>query len=139
MDIILSKTFGKSEKLCHQKDIDELFKKGTSFVSYPLRVIYLKKSNKADIDKIIKVLISVPKRNFKRANKRNRIKRLIRETYRLNAGELKSSVTSESIDVAFLFLAKEMPTYVEVEKGMNKALLTLHKAIKDEDSEEVID
>lgn len=139
MDKVQLNTFGKAEKLCHQKDIDELFKKGTSFVAYPLRVIYFKKSNNADQEKIIKVLISVPKRNFKRANKRNRIKRLIRETYRLNAGELKNSLVDESLDVAFLFLAKEIPTYDEVEKGMKKALQTLKKAIRNEDVEEAID
>ena len=124
-------SFGKDEKLCLEKSIDRLFAQGLSFVAYPLRVVYLV-AKEDDLGKqLCRVLISVPKRKFKRANKRNRIKRLVRESYRLNK-ELLTGVLidkSVSVDIALIFLKSEMPSYQEVEKGIKKMLLTLKDEI----------
>lgn len=120
-------TFKKSERLCYEKSIDRLFKEGKSFVAYPLRVIFFAMKADETEQEPCRLLISVPKRKFKRANKRNRIKRLVRETYRLNKETLVAALkeTKVSMDVAVIYLKDELPTYEEMEKGMMKMLLTL--------------
>jgi ribonuclease P protein component len=75
-------TFSKQERLCGKISIARLFNEGASFVEYPLRFVYI--SNKQKTGSVVKVLISVPKKKCKRAVQRNKIKRLIREAYRLN-------------------------------------------------------
>lgn len=120
-------TFGKNEKLCHQKSIDRLFEQGKSFIAYPLRVVYYIEQQEDEEQQLAKLLISVPKRKFKRANKRNRIKRLIRETYRLSKREILTFFQEKNIsaEVAFIYLKDELPSYEEVDKAMKKALMTL--------------
>ena len=81
-------TFKKQERICSKLLIDKLFGGGKShsMVAFPLRAVYLvqEKENKTDENPQIKILISVPKKHFKRAVKRNRAKRQIREAYRKN-------------------------------------------------------
>lgn len=143
MEILSTKdvsfTFGKSEKLCKTKSIDRLFLKGDSFIAYPLRVVYFleeREEEKNDLS-VSSVLVSVSKKKFKRAVKRNRVKRLIREAYRLNKTQFLDSVELENkqIEIAFLYLKSELPTYEEIEKAMMKALTTLDGKLK-EDNEE---
>ena len=74
----------KSERLYKKKDIQELFDKGSSFYLYPFRIFVQKQSEQ----NIHQVLFSVSKKNFKKAVDRNRIKRRMREAYRLNKGAL---------------------------------------------------
>lgn len=120
-------TFGKNEKLCYQKSIDRLFEQGKSFIAYPLRVVYYIEQQEDEEQQLAKLLISVPKRKFKRANKRNRIKRLIREVYRLNKQEILTFFQEKNIsaEVSFIYLKDELPSYEEVDKAMKKALTTL--------------
>lgn len=120
-------TFKKGEKLCYEKSIDRLFKDGKSFVAYPLRVVFLAMQADDKQQDLCKLLISVPKRKFKRANKRNRIKRLVRESYRLNKASLLDVLKENNMamDVAVIYLKDVLPTYEEMEKGMLKMLATL--------------
>lgn len=135
--------FRKSEKLCKQSDIDGLFKENDSFIAYPLRVLYHVEKNDKDNDNSSsdlvyypQLLISVPKRNFKRANKRNRLKRLIREAYRLNKQELVGFCFSEKkkMKIAFIYLKKETPTYIEVEAAVKKTFKIIFKQMKHEEN-----
>lgn len=120
-------TFGKDEKLCYQKSIDRLFAEGKSFIAYPLRVIYFTEEEIEEEKQFAQVLISVPKRKFKRANKRNRIKRLVREAYRLNKQEYIHLLREQNLrlDIAFLYLKDELPTYEEIEKSILKTVTSL--------------
>ncbi len=121
-------SFSKQERLCSNKRIDALFASGDSFIAYPLRVVYI--SNKAESPSV-SVLISVPKKKFKRAVKRNRVKRLIREAYRLNkSGFVDLSVSvGHSIDIAFLYLKDELPAYWEIENAILKSSKILTEKI----------
>lgn len=111
-------SFGKDEKLCSKRLIDELFNSGRSFNAYPIRVLYhsLKES-----DAPAKVLISVPKKRFRKAVDRNRIKRLIRESYRLNKLQLieKCEAQGKYIALAFVYIGNEIPEYA----GLNKTMI----------------
>ncbi len=116
-------TFPKQERLSWKRHIDLLFANGRSFVAFPLRVIYLPVEEDA-LSARASVLISVPKKKFKRAVKRNLIKRRMREAYRIHKQELFDALANnrQRMLVAFLYLDKEILPFSEIEKAMQKAL-----------------
>lgn len=130
-DSYLPKTFSKEEKLCSQKSIDKLFAKGESFIAYPLRIVYIAESEKKQDKQFASVLINVSKRKFKRAVKRNRVKRLVREAYRLNKTLYLDLLKNKEMrmDIAFLYLKDELPTYQEIEKSIQKAAFLLSEKL----------
>ena len=98
-------TFPKQERLSWKRHIDLLFANGRSFVAFPLRVIYLSVEEDA-LPAPASVLISVPKKKFKRAVKRNLIKRRMREAYRIHKHDLFDALANnqQRMLVAFLYL-----------------------------------
>ena len=122
-------TLCKNERLYAEKRIEVLFAKGSSFIAYPLRVVYI--TRECDLENelpTVSILTSVSKKRFKRAVKRNRVKRLIREAYRLNKKEFIDFAiqSGKSFDIAFLYLKSELPTYSEIEKSILKTINTLN-------------
>lgn len=107
--------FPKSEKLKSKKLIEQLFNEGQSIVVFPIKLIYLKVDT--PLPAKVKAAVSVPKSNFKSAVKRNRIKRLMREGYRLNKHQIFNNMEG-NFAFLFLYLGKEMPEYSIVEKCM---------------------
>jgi len=105
-------TFRKEERLNKEIWIQELFTKGSSFHLYPFKVLFLPHPDPQY--PVSQVLISVSKRNFKRAVDRNLIKRRIREAYRLNKPE---NSASHKWLIAYIYVAKEiLPSEVIHEK-----------------------
>ena len=87
--------FPKSEKLCSDKLIERLFSQGNREIgTFPVRLVYLQVP--AEEISGINLLVSVSKRHFKRAVKRNRVKRQLREYYRLNNQKLKSVLAADN-------------------------------------------
>jgi len=120
--ISMKKTFKKEERLCSKSDIDALFHSSSSFVVYPYRVVYTYLP--ADIA-AAKVIISVSKRRFKKAHDRNRIKRLMREAYRLQKGDLLYPFIQEKVlnlHFAIQYIAKEELPFKVMEEKMIKML-----------------
>jgi|SRR5690606_3939203 len=78
------KTFSKEERLCSKRLIDSLFCDGSSFLIYPYRVVFMRTEEASTVQ----VMLSVPKRRFRRAVHRNLLKRRMRESYRLQKNEL---------------------------------------------------
>ena len=109
-------SFPKKEKLKSKKLIDELFTDGKSVSAYPLRLVYL--SKKFDDDIKAKTGVSVSKRHFKTAVARNRIKRLLREVYRLNKSAFLNNIPTQ-YTFMILYVGKELPNYEQVDKSMN--------------------
>lgn len=127
-------TFSKRERLYGTKRIDSLFKEGNSFISYPLRVLYL--THEQSEDTTCSTLISVPKKRIKRATQRNRVKRLIRESYRLNKTLITTAIEYKSLDVAFIYVKDSVSDFQTIEKAMQKALNQISSRIlKIEESE----
>ena len=93
-------TFKKPERLSREKLIQELFHKGSSFYLFPFKVIFLPGKDAAS-----QVLVAVPKSVFKRAVDRNKIKRRIREGYRLNRHKLPED---QIFSIAYIYTAKEI-------------------------------
>ena len=114
-------TFPKEEHLCRKKLIEELFsKQGSSFGVYPLRIVWIK----SDAPTLAppQVLISVSKRTFKRAVDRNRLKRLIREAYRLNRYRLTEQPNGHEIALlGIIFTGKEKSPLALVERKLISA------------------
>ena len=79
----------------------------------------------------VEVLFSVPKRNHKRANKRNTLKRRMREAYRLNNDALHAAITKHGVDVdiAFVYSTKELLQYKTIEHAVRKILAEVSQNI----------
>lgn len=120
-------SFDKKEKLCSKIMIEELFKNGQSEKEYPLRVVYQKLESS---DTTAKVLISVPKKRFTKAVSRNRLKRLIRETYRLNKPEVLENWEAQGkyFALAFVYIGNELSNFHELELSMKAILNKLKTA-----------
>ncbi|MEP5338844.1 MAG: ribonuclease P protein component [Algibacter sp.] len=110
-------TYNKKEKLKSKKLIDQMFVEGKSVSAYPLRLVYM--PTVFDDNLITKTGVSVSKRNFKTAVDRNRIKRLLRESYRLNKSVYFNNLTT-SHAFMILYIGKEKPTFAQVELKMKQ-------------------
>lgn len=117
-------TLSKEERLCRMKVIEELFSgKNDSFSAYPLRIVFMKTPKTDDVPPV-RILISVSKRKFKRAVKRNRVKRQIREAYRKNKYLLSDALSDKdyTLVVAFLWLASELKDSALIEEKLVESL-----------------
>ena len=112
----MNNTLGKTERLKSKKLIKKLFEEGVSIKNFPFRLVYITTEKPP-----IKSSFSVPKRNFKKAVDRNRIKRLIKEAYRL---EKKNLFKTLSFNCVFMitFLGKKEPTFSETQKKIGELL-----------------
>ncbi|SHI47496.1 ribonuclease P protein component [Pseudozobellia thermophila] len=117
--------FPKKEKLKSKKVIDRLFAEGKSVTVFPLKLIYLK----CELPEEVRAQVGTvaPKKNIKSAVRRNRIKRLMRESYRLNKHVVFNN-SEGSFAFLFLYLGKKMPPYTEIESAMTKTLSKFLKA-----------
>jgi ribonuclease P protein component len=117
-------SFSKEERLCSVKLIDKLFHSGSSFLLYPFRIVWLKESFPSE--KPVQVLISVPKKKFRRAVDRNLLKRRIREIYRLQKSvQLYPFLTEHSLTIVLgiNYIGNEIGEYAFMEKKFNAAIL----------------
>lgn len=122
-------TLSKSERLDKKKIIEKMFAGGSrSFSVFPLRVVYLSVEG---LETSASVLISVSKRHFKRAVKRNRVKRQIREAYRKNKHELLQVLQDkeQQLAVAFIYLSDRLVASEEIEERMKTALARIKERI----------
>ena len=106
-------TLNKTDRLKSKKAIDQLFEEGNAFKKFPLRVLYLPVEEAAKT----KAGFSVPKRLFKLAVDRNRIKRQLREAYRLQRLSLEQE-SGKKFVLMFIYMAKEEAPYAQIEKAM---------------------
>jgi len=117
------KTFRKYERLKSRKLIKALFSRGKSFGVYPLRLVYMPVREPL-LPAPVQFTVSVPKRKFRRASQRNRLRRQVREAWRLHKQELYTAIEGKNITYAFmvLYVAKEPLPYSEVDKSMQKLI-----------------
>jgi ribonuclease P protein component len=111
--------FSKKERLSKEIWIQVLFERGSSFYFHPFKVLYLPHPDPGST--VNEVLISVPKRQFKRAVDRNKIKRRLREAYRLNKSEMSAA---NKYLIAYIYTAK---TILPSETFQQKILGTIQK------------
>ena len=120
--------FPKYEHLCRDNDIQALFDKGNGFSVYPYRVIFLFRHDEQR-PVTCRLLVSVSKKRFHHAFKRNRVKRLIRETWRKNKAPLYELCQKDniSVDVALVYTATVIHSYAELFVKTEKAVQDIIK------------
>jgi ribonuclease P protein component len=123
----LRHTFHKSERLCNKVIINKLFSNGHRFTNIPFKVYWQKKTKEECPE--IRVLIIVPKRLYKKSVDRNRLKRQIKEVYRLQKHILYDYFNNkeENIDIAFVYIAAESISFKDIE---NKIISIFNRLIK---------
>ncbi len=124
-------SFPKKEKLTNKKLFEALFIEGKNLKEFPIKLIYLPTDFKDDL--AIKVAVVAPKKRFKTAVDRNKIKRLLREAYRLNKPLIFNNIEGNFAFI-FLYLGKKTPTFNEVDTAMKKLL---HAFINKESHEKI--
>ncbi len=122
--------FGGKERLKSRKAIEGLFMQGKSLSQFPLRAMYKFEEVASEKDAIVQAGVTASKKHFKKAVDRNRIKRLLRETYRLQKHSLLETVKAKKLKahVFYMFVDKTLPPYETVKEAMAKCLLQLQKA-----------
>ena len=130
-------TFRKSERINSKLIIDKLFAGGNSSNAvFPLRIVYMaipKEEAPQSMDDVpASILISVPKKRFRNAVDRNRLKRLIREAYRTNKGVLWQVLEEKDyrVAIAFISITDKMPTFYQVNKAVARALVIISEKIQ---------
>jgi len=125
-------TFGKEERLKSKKIIEKLYAEGNSVKCFPLRMMYLQTEHTSNFP--AQAGVSVPKRNFKNAVDRNRIKRLMRETYRLQ-----KQIIYKNLDKPYVFmisfLGKEEWNFDDIYQKMEKLLTLFISEVKTRENE----
>lgn len=110
-------SYGKKDKLKSKKVIDQLFSNGKSVSAFPLRLVYLKTT--FEDNSVLKTGVSVSKKLHKKAVDRNRIKRLIREAYRLNKLKYFNTNTT-SYAFMILYISKENADFKSLDLKMKR-------------------
>ena len=116
-----------TDRLKSRKSIEELFAKGKSFSEFPLRVFWMLGKDES----VVKAGFTASSRNFKKAVDRNRIKRLMRESYRLQKQVLSEQtiLREKSLNIFFIYTGKELPEYLLIFEKTGAALKRLVKLI----------
>ena len=115
-------TLAKSDRICSRSQITGLFSSGSTFFLHPFKVFF--SPNGSDKSRF---LISVPKRSFKRAVKRNYIKRLVRESLRLNRF---ATAFEKGTDICLIYSSTEILDYTFINNKIENVLEKIDKRIK---------
>ena len=124
-------SYSKPQKVKSRKELDILFKNGKSFLIFPLKVFYFF-ANVTGTENV-RCGVGVSKKHYARAVDRNRIKRLLREGFRLNKAPLQETIQQKQLSFFILYIDKTMPeNYAAVEDKMKQVVIKLNKRYTDE-------
>lgn len=117
-------TLGKHERIKSRKAIQHLFQNGKSFTVFPLRILWAETSDTSSV----RAAFAVSKKYFKKAPDRNRIKRLMREAYRLKKPAIDFKIEEgKGLDMFFIYTGSELPKYELIFEKIGKALDTMQQ------------
>lgn len=119
-------TFNKNEKITLRKDIIKLFKSKNIVKKKPLYAKYITLKAKKNI---IKILITVPKKNIKKATDRNKIKRLIRENYRLNKNIIHQNIENTKIHIVITYINHQKTDFYSIKNAIIEIFNTINNNI----------
>ncbi len=129
-------TLGKKERIKHLSAIRALFDGGKSIVAFPVRAIYHIRKHEEN-QPVASILVSVPKRHFKHAVDRNRVKRQLREAFRLNK-QMLSLPEKTHADIAFVWLDDKHYDTRQVEKRVRKLLVRINESSVQEETKAML-
>jgi ribonuclease P protein component len=117
-------SFSKQERLKSEKLISRLFKEGKSYMAYPVRVVWMPVEPSLDFPSSAQIAISVPKKVFKTAVSRNKIKRQIREAWRVKKHLFYENIQAKDLNIVMMlvYVAKEQVAFQDIESGIKKVL-----------------
>lgn len=124
--------FHKSERLCSKVLIDNLFTKGNRVVTqFPFRVLWQFVPEQS-FEFPAQMLVSVSKRNFSNATDRNRIKRQIRELYRLNKHTLYDALeqSGKKMTIAFVYQGKTLLSAAQMNESFTKLVQKINHQLE---------
>lgn len=116
----------RSYRLRSRKQIQYLFKKNQSYSIYPIRLVYVLHPLESDVQQKFKVAFSCSKKRFKRAVDRNRIKRLMREAFRLRQHEL-TEVAEHQYQIMFIYTGKEILEFSAIDRRIGQLIRKLNR------------
>jgi len=122
----MNEYFPKVEKLKRDKIIEQLFKSGCKVKAFPLILVYSEVHLLENVE--IQAGFSVPKRIYKLAVHRNRLKRLMRESYRKNKTEFK--VGEQTYAFMFIYVGKEMLSQEQINRQFSKLIAKFNAEIE---------
>ena len=122
-------TLGKNERLKSRKEIEQLFNSGKRFSENPLKIFFLISDSSKQI---LKMGVGVSSKNFKKAVERNRIKRQIREAWRLQKKYLESrlEILNQQLNVFIIYTGREIPATIQLTEAMKEVMYKLEKIIE---------
>lgn len=130
----MDKKLPKGEIISSSRNIGDLISRPDGVSSaYPLK-LYWREDSRGN-DPLVKVAFLVSRKNFKKAVVRNLIKRRMRAAYRNNKQELIKSCSANNIplDILFLYGARKVVSYADVQSALHKLLHTLAIQISGKD------
>lgn len=123
-------SFGKEEKLKSKKLLEQLFATSKSFTVFPIKLMFIQVTEKLDFP--IKTAVGCSSKHFKNATDRNKIKRMLREQYRLNKIALHQTINTQQKQLAIfiLYIDKIMPEKNTLPLTMPKVINKLIKSFE---------
>lgn len=128
--------FPKSGRLSGNKNIQALFKSGKRIYEPPLQMVYFIRSETAAADETTRILVSVPKKNYRKAHDRNRLKRQMREAWRHSRHllikkkpETASENMTKALHIAFIYQSPEKQPWAVILSAMERALMILARKL----------
>ncbi len=132
-------TYKKQDKLKSRKQTQHLFSKGQSIHAAPIKLIFTLEAVEMNVnqvateqDGIVQAGVGAPSRTFRKAVQRNRVKRLLREAYRLEKPHFieQLSIANKRLNLFFLYTDAQVLAQLEIQAKVKEALTLLVKRIK---------
>ena len=127
-------TYQKKDKLKSRKQMQFLFSKGTAITIHPIRLLYTIEKEEAGIfsNGLLQAGVGAPSRQFRKAVQRNKVKRLLREGYRLEKPNFTNSIsiTNTRLNLFFLYVDAHVQTQQQIQATIKLLLQKLADKLK---------